>query len=193
MKRFNKTNKELAEMYNGVINGTVNAEEFFKEIMPVVNYIITTNFNVKGSDADDIAQNTMVKLMTEISERKTLTDSSKSFFKMRIINIIEKLISTENIEVPLTHAYSICDDETLDNTVNISIMKDLLRRRMQEILNEREQKVINMRFGLENEKFGLAGTGRILGISRERVRQIEVKALFKLRRDSEVKELINLL
>jgi len=49
-------------------------------------------------------------------------------------------------------------------------------------LNEREQKIIELRFGLAGEgPFTLEETGQFLGITRERVRQIQEKAISKLR------------
>ena len=49
-------------------------------------------------------------------------------------------------------------------------------------LDKRESRVIQLRFGLkENSPHTLAETGKIFKISRERVRQIELKALKKLR------------
>lgn len=65
------------------------------------------------------------------------------------------------------------------NTLKIEVTKLLENSK----LNEREKDVLNMRFGLNNE-FGIRMTleevAKILGVSRERVRQIEAKALKKL-------------
>ena len=49
-------------------------------------------------------------------------------------------------------------------------------------LSEQEQHVLKMRFGLEGqERHTLAEIGRMMEVSRERVRQVELKALRKLR------------
>ena len=49
-------------------------------------------------------------------------------------------------------------------------------------LSDQEQQVLKLRFGLDgNERHTLAEIGRLLEVSRERVRQVELKALRKLR------------
>jgi len=49
-------------------------------------------------------------------------------------------------------------------------------------LNEREQRIISLRFGLNNnEPRTLASIGKDINVSRERVRQLEAKALIKLK------------
>jgi len=48
-------------------------------------------------------------------------------------------------------------------------------------LNEREQTIIKMRFGIESDEKTLEEIGILLDVSKERVRQIECKAIKKLR------------
>jgi len=65
------------------------------------------------------------------------------------------------------------------------LMREALHRDLQQLLadlSSRERDVILMRFGLgDGHPYSLAEIGRALDLSRERVRQIEAKALQKLR------------
>lgn len=59
-----------------------------------------------------------------------------------------------------------------------------------ETLTEREEKVIRLRFGLDDGKSKtLEEVGQIFGVTRERIRQIEAKALRKLRHPSRSRKL----
>jgi RNA polymerase primary sigma factor len=69
----------------------------------------------------------------------------------------------------------------------------LLKEQVQDILNvltEREQKILKMRFGLEDGKsHTLEEVGQEFSVTRERIRQIEAKALAKLRKHKDAKKL----
>ncbi len=78
------------------------------------------------------------------------------------------LIEDENLEQPFELVFNV----TLQDTIE-AVLKQL---------NEREMRIIQLRFGLAGEgPYTLEETGRFLGITRERVRQIQEKALQKLR------------
>lgn len=69
----------------------------------------------------------------------------------------------------------------------------LLKEQVQDILSvltEREQKILKMRFGLEDGKsHTLEEVGQEFSVTRERIRQIEAKALAKLRKHKDAKKL----
>ncbi len=71
--------------------------------------------------------------------------------------------------------------------------RELLKDRMREILIDltpREQKILAMRFGLEDSiTHTLEEVGREFGVTRERIRQIEAKALEKMRQHQASKKL----
>jgi len=71
--------------------------------------------------------------------------------------------------------------------------KELLRESIEEVLDsldEREAKVLSLRFGLNGETpKTLEEVGKIFNVTRERIRQIEAKALRKLRHPSRRKKL----
>jgi len=58
------------------------------------------------------------------------------------------------------------------------------------LLTPREQKILRMRFGLEDGRsHTLEEVGQEFGVTRERIRQIEAKALAKLRKHRDSKKL----
>lgn len=74
-----------------------------------------------------------------------------------------------------------------------SATSQLLKEQVQDVLSslsDREQKIVRMRFGLDNGKnHTLEEVGQEFAVTRERIRQIEAKALAKLRKHKDARKL----
>ena len=102
-----------------------------------------------------------------------------------------------SLETPIgeeedSHLGDFIPDETNMSPEDYAI-NELLKDEISEILltlTEREEKVIRLRFGLEDGRpRTLEEVGQLFGVTRERIRQIEAKALRKLRHPSRSRKL----
>jgi RNA polymerase primary sigma factor len=104
-----------------------------------------------------------------------------------ILNLAKEPIS---LEVPFEDDPESClqsvirDEHSPDPEARvIALAFEQEMHRLLTTLSPREEKIIRMRFGIgETSDYTLEETGKVFGITRERIRQIEVIALTKLRR-----------
>ena len=83
------------------------------------------------------------------------------------------------------------DDEAVspEDAATTQLLKEQVKD-MLNVLTDREQKILKMRFGLEDGKsHTLEEVGQEFSVTRERIRQIEAKALSKLRKHKDAKKL----
>ncbi len=112
------------------------------------------------------------------------------------VDRIEEVVRLTQEPVSLEISVGNKEDTSLENYISNddavspeeAVIDSLLRDqigRVLETLSDREQIVIKLRFGLDDgTPRSLEEIGRILGVTRERVRQVEEKALKKLRANS---------
>ena len=83
------------------------------------------------------------------------------------------------------------DEESI--TPQMSASRRILKDHLEEIINEltpREQKILEMRFGLKDGvTHTLEEVGKVFAVTRERIRQIEAKALDKIRQHHKIEKL----
>lgn len=111
-----------------------------------------------------------------------------------IINISQDPVS---LETPIgeendSHLGDFIEDgEALDPEDNASY--EMLKAELEDVLEtltDREENVLRLRFGLDDgRQRTLEDVGKVFGVTRERIRQIEAKALRKLRHPSRSKQL----
>lgn len=139
------------------------------------------------------------QLTLELNREPTEEELSKkmgtSVEKIRdIYKISQEPVS---LEIPIgeedgSHLGDFIPDETNMSPEDFAI-NELLKDEISEVLltlTEREEKVIRLRFGLEDGRpRTLEEVGQLFGVTRERIRQIEAKALRKLRHPSRSRKL----
>lgn len=82
------------------------------------------------------------------------------------------------------------DTKSPDDAATEQLLKEQVQGILESALSERELKIIKMRFGLEDGKnHTLEEVGHEFAVTRERIRQIEAKALAKLRKHKDAKKL----
>jgi RNA polymerase sigma factor (sigma-70 family) len=122
---------------------------------------------------------------------KTLAEKQGIEFKEfkdldELVNILSELQESTPFRMPFPDTPA--DGETASTEESAGRRRGRRRREAVteeslQVLTPREQTIIRMRFGLnpQGEEYTLEEIGKHLGVTRERVRQIEARALAKLR------------
>ncbi|MGT2666056.1 RNA polymerase sigma factor RpoD [Streptococcus rifensis] len=126
----------------------------------------------------------------QIAERMDMTPD-----KVReILKIAQEPVS---LETPIgeeddSHLGDFIEDEVIESPEEYTT-RIVLREQLDEVLDtltDREENVLRLRFGLDDGKMRtLEDVGKVFNVTRERIRQIEAKALRKLRHPSRSKPL----
>ena len=106
----------------------------------------------------------------------------------RAITSLDRPVGSEN-EASLGELFA-AEQAPPEEEVTVSLEQDVLRRAVAQ-LPEREREVVKRRYGLNGDRdpASLDAIGRELGLTRERVRQIEARALEQLAVNREVEAL----
>ena len=121
----------------------------------------------------------------ELGERMEMTEDRVR----KVLKIAKEPIS---METPIgddedSHLGDFIEDVTMQSPIDVATIENLKEatRDVLEGLTEREAKVLRMRFGIDmNTDHTLEEVGKQFDVTRERIRQIEAKALRKLRHPS---------
>ena len=142
---------------------------------------------------------TQRKLVQELGREPNAEEVAKimNLPVAKVREIMNFAMEPVSMETPIgdeedSHLGDFLQDSNAKIPLNFA-MDVLLHDQLMEViksLTEREQKVILLRFGLEDGKpRTLEEVGKVFGITRERIRQIEAKSLRKLRNPSKSKRL----
>jgi RNA polymerase primary sigma factor len=138
------------------------------------------------------------KLMQELGREPTAEEVAKEMGieTTKVREIIKVSQEPTSLEAPVGEEKdSILGDFIPDEEIRPedAASHELLKSHISEVLdtlNDREKKVLKLRFGLEDgRQRTLEEVGKEFGVTRERIRQIEAKALRKLRHPTRSKKL----
>ncbi|MFC1629868.1 RNA polymerase sigma factor RpoD/SigA [Patescibacteria group bacterium] len=97
---------------------------------------------------------------------------------------------SEDNTLSLLDVLSVEDPSEVEEATDLSLTREVVLEIL-ETLNPRERRILILRFGLGDDKpWTLERVGKKFNLSRERIRQIQIKALKELRENFEVQELL---
>lgn len=161
---------------------TIRVPVHMVETLSKINKITRTYVQEKGREPS----------YTELSKELNLDEK-------KIKNIIKISKEPVSLQTPVgdsddTYLQDFIEDENEYSPVDAVINEDLKEkvREVLKTLTPREEKVLKMRFGIDvASEHTLEEVGKDFSVTRERIRQIEVKALRKLRHPSRSKKLLS--
>ena len=171
-------------------------------IRAIANNSRTIRIPVHMSDKIRTLKKALVKLHVELG-REPVDEELADYLKLDVkkIKSIKKAMIKEPVSLDTPVAQDLCLEDYIKDDFkrlpDIKTEKEFLNRdiiKALDILSEKERFIIINRFGLcgRNTKT-LEELGKILGFSKERIRQIEGEALKKLRKSKDTSELKNYL
>ncbi len=129
------------------------------------------------------------KKPTEKNDEHTVNNQTRNITEEDVKIYVEMCRVAVSLDIPITEdkdtsfadALPITEDETIEDKITQNQMSSDLYELLNQ-LSDRERQILELRYGLNNnEPYTLDKTSKALGISKERVRQLEIKAIKKLR------------
>jgi RNA polymerase primary sigma factor len=144
---------------------------------------------------------TTAKQVNELNRKPTLQEVANDvgITQSELISVLEVGGEAISLNQPVAQKREQVLEDVLTQTVIPSVEQELINRSVKKYLREalqelgrNEQQVLRLRFGLDDDTpRTLKQIGDKIGLSRERVRQIQVKALEKLRHNQKTISLLS--
>lgn len=208
-KRYTKTNMPLADAIQSGNIGLMKAVERFDYtrgfkfstyatwwIKQAISRAVadeTRNIRIPTHTMESInrARRMQRDLLQQLQREPTLAEIAAAMGESleKVAGYFSLAIGTTSLDQPTredsdaTFADNLASPDSIDpsDSIEIEDMREAVRGILKD-LSEREQAVMRMRFGLDGrEGATLEEVGKAFNITRERVRQIEVRTLFRLR------------
>ena len=144
---------------------------------------------------------TQRRMTQELNREPTIEELSKELemepekieYVMKIkqdVNSLDAAVRDDEEDSVLGDFIEDEDTKSPDEAATEQLLKEQVQNILASALSERELKIVKMRFGLEDGKnHTLEEVGHEFSVTRERIRQIEAKALAKLRKHKDARKL----
>lgn len=123
-------------------------------------------------------------LVSELAEAAEMTvelvETLQDVRRIRDLRSLDEALSDEDERLTLGSTLADEDDDT-EGRALASASNDALLETLQDVLSPRERRVLDLRYGFTGREHTLDEIGKKLKVTRERIRQIEERALRKLR------------
>ena len=154
---------------------TIRVPAHMSELIREINKVERKYIQKHGEepDAEDLAEELdvtpeKIRHAKKTAQRTTSLDKPLND-KGTETNVLGDIMPDNNLPNP--------EEESLQ-----ALLKDQLKQLLHEVLTDRERRVVQLRYGLEDyHPRTLNEVGKVFGISRERVRQIQKQAINKLK------------
>ena len=162
--------------------------------------LITADFEIIPAVGEERADRSLPpqKYVCELAEHKAEEIAAAMDIPVERVREIQKISQDPvSLETPIgeeedSHLGDFIQDEDIEQPAEAAA-RALLKEQIDEelaTLTDREQKVLRLRFGLDDGRARtLEEVGKEFQVTRERIRQIEAKAIRKLRQPSRKKKL----
>ena len=114
-----------------------------------------------------------------------LHDNSRYMEIRRVLSteLDDNLVNMGDEELKYDFVSVVNGESTVLGSVGLEMLKSDLMKGLS-TLTEREAKILDMRFGLSDREYTLKEVGHVFDVTKDRIRQLENKALMKLRNPS---------
>jgi len=136
---------------------------------------------------------TRAALRQETGEEPTITQIAKrsGFSEQKVEELLRLMPEVFSMDIPTGEGEEGSLRALLEDVQAPQPFEELVRRELEQTmkllmsaLNERQQRILRLHFGMEDGNcYSLEEIGRLLGISKERVRQIERQAMDQLQKN----------